>query len=396
MRSLLVHGILAVAGLVLAWRVWADRNAPEVSADAVTLLECGQGRLQSLELDLETKRVAMSVEGRGDEAVYRFEAQQKRTEDAPDTAPPEPLEPKRFLGSRDDVEAYVDEKLSPLRAIRSLGVPEGALLEEIALDEPEGRLTLRCGERDTVYDIGGAAFGSGDRYVREAGDDVVYLVAADVVRELQSADFRMIQRDLHAFDWTEVASVTAAVDGAEKTLLQRDRLDARKAQWVDEAEPDRRNELFDNWMDRVKRLRVQTYLPPDAAPGSDLEGDEAEGLGAPVAALRLVYRDAEGAELGRLALERVDGSGAQWFYAESDATRGWVTVMRSVATQVEDDGRLVLGLDPVERPEDRPTAAAPDGGADEDGAAEPDEPAAPEGGAETSDEERSAVPATGG
>jgi len=391
-KSLLVHGILAVAGLVLAYRVWAERDAPEVAADAVTLVDCEPSRVTAVELfeaDRQ-KRVRLDIDRSGEDPAYRFTVtryERKRADEGSEegqggTSEPATAEgaeeeagagdvaakdaskselvatedpPKRFLGSESVSELL--EQIAPLRAVRSLGTPKPELLEEIELDDPQGMLTLVCSGEERTFELGSTTTGAGDRYAKPRGKDAVYLLAADALRDLQSAEFRMIQRDYQTFDWAEVASLTLEIGDQQERLLQRNRLDQDKAQWVDADEPDRRNELFDNFMSRVKRLRVQDYLAKDAAPGADLDADKRAGD--PQDVLSLVYRDEAGGELGRLDLARVESETSTWFYGRSGVTGGWTSLLRNVGVQVEDDARLILSLDPVERPEDRVSESRP-------------------------------------
>lgn len=403
MKGVFLHAALAVGGLVLAYQVWAGRDEPEVAAEAVTVIDCQPRNVSALALFDESrrKRTRLDVEAGGDDPLYRFtvtrfekaggsdgdadgadpatdEGQAEDDAQADDDATageaqaddeaadadddgqlvPASGPPKRFLGAP-SVEEYLDE-VAPFRAIRSLGAPDDALLEEIDLADPESTFTYVCGDDETVFDLGGTAFGSGDRYVRPRGKDTVYLVSADVFRDFESAEFRMIQREYQDFDWTEVAALTVTAGGKTQRLLQRNRLDPEQAQWVDADDPDRRNELFGNWMNRVKRLRVQDYLAPDTGPGDDLDDDA--GAGAPVDVATVIYLDEAGQELGRIALARVESDSDTWFYGKSDVTRGWTTLSRPTGVQVEDDARLILGLDPVERPEDRVPESAPEDG----------------------------------
>src|SRR5690606_18386235 len=87
----------------------------------------------------------------------------------------------------------------------------------------------------------------------------------------------------------------------------------------------------------------------DAGPGSDIEGESVE----PVDALAIEYFEEGGSAAGRMELARIDASPVR-YYARTTATSSWVTVPASVAQQVEDDARTILGLEPIDRPEPAP------------------------------------------
>src|SRR5262249_22801560 len=159
-----------------------------------------------------------------------------------------------------------------------------------------------------------------------------YLVRSDLFSSLESPSARLMQRNLHEFQKTDIHEMIVRGSGRQKKLQQRNRLDPRKSQWVDAAAPDRRNDLYGNWLDQVDRLTVQTYLPIGKAPGSDIK----EAHPAPVPVLTLSYITENANDLGTLDLVRVDTQPAR-FYAKSEATRSWVTVASSVAVQVSED-----------------------------------------------------------
>lgn len=333
-RSIAAHAILAIGGLVLAYLVWTDQT-PALSPSAVTLVDCDPDALRRAELTTDEKDVRLTREG--DVSWITV------------TRRPEGGEPatERFVASSalDDWLAEV----APLRANRSLGALEPAQLTEVGLAEPEGTLALRCGDRTTRFELGARAYGSGDRYLRAEGGGPVYLVSRERLAPLESAEHQLMERDLHTFAWRDVVSLHLRAFEQDKELLQHNRLDPRRAEWVDARTPDRRDETFGNWLSRFRRLRVQRYLDVDASPGADLgPGATAERV------LRMDYRGEDG-ELGFLELERVTGAELD-YYARSETTQSWVRVPSSIAAQIEEDLRAMLGVDPLERPAPPPAA----------------------------------------
>ncbi|MCS6800001.1 MAG: DUF4340 domain-containing protein [Myxococcota bacterium] len=346
MRGLWHHVALAALGVGAAWWVYRAGDAEERSDEEVVVLECESSALRAFEL--VTKQRRTRVEARGGQGgteryfwvtVERTPEQGERTRES-------------FVGSKNAEE--LAGRLAPLRAIRSLGEVQRNLLSELKLEGAETHLVIECGGKTHRYALGETTFGSGDRYARLANGGPVFLLSSEIVRDLESAEFRLMQRELHRFERREVETVLVKAHGREQTLLQRHRLDPDRAEWVDADTPDQRNELYGNWLDRVGRLRVQSYLAPDAAPGSDLT--ESAGR---TTVVEIAYRDPRGRQLGRLELVRVDAAEPQ-YYARTETTRGWVKVLRSVAQQVDDDARPVVGLDPVTRTE-APTTRS-DGG----------------------------------
>jgi len=350
-RSVIAHAVLAVGGLLMAWLVWTDQDTEERPADAVDIFDCSPDDLTAVSFQTKNRNARLEVRADGDEKLYWITVERTPDRGEPST--------DQFVGG-ETVPDYI-ELIAPLRALRSLGDLDDDQLEDLELKDHPATFVMECGGQTRTWKVGGAAFGSGDRYFRASSGGPVYFVAAGVVRELETAEFRLMQRNLQPTEWTEVETLQVRAFDNERRLMQRHRREPQQAEWVDAAEPDRRNELYGNWLELLNRLRVQSYLAPDARPGSDLEGVSAP----PVPVLRLEYFDEDGDSLGTLELVRVDAQEPQ-YYAKSNATRAWVKVTASVARQIEDDVRPVVGLEPIHRqepsPEPAPEAETPAGG----------------------------------
>ncbi|MFK7989967.1 MAG: DUF4340 domain-containing protein [Sandaracinaceae bacterium] len=357
-RAVLTHAILALGGLTLAYLVWTE-EAVEVSPDEVTLLDCDVDTLTGVTLELSGQTTRLVVEREGDTTSTLFTVTRDSDEDG---APP-----ARFVGNPGALTFL--EQIAPLRARRSLGALTDAQRAELGLDTPEGTLTLVCGDREAAFSLGEGPFGEGDRYAESTeGGDVVLLSSANLL-PLQSASAQLMQRALHTFDWSEVEEMTLRGFGVDKRLRQRNRREAARAEWVDAADPDRRNELYGNWFAGYARMRLQAYLSGGTEPGADLDGTSAERE--PI--LRAEMFDEEGARIGQLELVRI-AAPTPAYYARTETTRGWVRLPTSGAETFTENLRPVLGLEPEVRdvpepaievaPSDGPDAAtaSPDAG----------------------------------
>jgi hypothetical protein len=372
-KGLIAHAVLAVGGLVLAYVVWTDDGRGDGRAQ-VTVWDCDADAVSRVRLDGARHEVTLERRGKGSEAHWWVVH----------TSRPEKGEPttKQFTAS-EQVSKYM-EGLAPLRASREVGQLDDETLEQVGLHEPKDRLTVTCGGKDRTFLAGENAFGSGDRYLRDARGGTVYLADSALVRDLESAQARLMQRKLHTFEWNRIQHLHVDGYGEQKTLLQRNRHDPTQAEWVDAREPDRRNELYGNWLNRLRRLSVVEYLDPDQEPGG--EGVDVQ----PVATLQ--FRDKKDDVVDELQLVRTVADDAVEYHARTGATRSWVRLPRSLAREIAQDVRPVLGLEPVDEPEpvikpapEAPAAAAEPGAADEagDGAEAPDEAG---DGAEAADE----------
>jgi len=343
MRSVLVHGALALIGLALAYTTWSsaeEGGEEERPAEEVTISDCGLDRFDSVELTTKTRQVKIERKRDRGAPVYWVTTTPVGTRD--NTS-------KRFVGGDEPLNEYM-KNVAPFRALRSLGDVPRRTLKQLGLDHPDTRLDLRCGGRTSRFNVGGSTFGAGDRYARARSGGPVYLIAAATVRDAEGAEFRFMQRELHTFKLEDVDEARVESSGRNKRLLHRNRHNAEEAEWVDASEPSRRNELYGNWLDRVWRLRVQEYLAPGREPGTELHANTVR----PTPVLTIEYTG-DGRRKGKLELVSVAARPGTEYYGRTETTRSWVKIPRSLAQQVENDARTMLGLEPLpQRPEDRP------------------------------------------
>lgn len=381
MKGVLIQALLALSGLVAAYFVWTEKKVDGSQETGVAVVSCDKRDIAELRYEDEKLNIVLASTEAGlsvTETKYApapadpkkaaaAEAEGAKAEDAAPEAEEADAaaeakrieKEKNIFVANKAAETYL-EKWDPLQAIRSLGELSEEQEASLELSDAKARLALKCGGVEKVFRIGGSAYGSGDRYLRAEDGGPVYLLEAETVRAIESAKFRFMQRELHRFEMRRVETLTIEAAGRSRTLLHRNRLDKAKAEWVDQAAPDRRNELFANWLERVERLRAQKYLAADATPETDVE----KATGSPELLAKLVYKSVDGDTLGSFELMKVPAE-MDIFYARTEATRGWVTVLRSVAQQVADDLAAVVGAsESAEAPAPAPDAPAPAAAAD--------------------------------
>jgi hypothetical protein len=264
--------------------------------------------------------------------------------------PPEVQKPKHYLANATFAD-YV-KRVAPMRALRSLGALPKERDADFGFDKVTTYVKLQCAGRTTDFEVGARAFGASQRYFRDTKTKTTYLFDDQLVSDLESANFKFMQTDLHVFPTDEVEELTISAHGAKKRLLHRDRKLADQALWVDASAPAKRNELYNNWFSRLARLRARVYLPEGAEPGSDLK---VQGGGTePV--LTIEYKVADKPN-GKLELVRVDENGVGHYYARTETTRNWVSLFDSAAKEVEQDVGMVVG---TEQAPSKPAGAAAD------------------------------------
>jgi hypothetical protein len=213
----------------------------------------------------------------------------------------------------------LSDALAPLRAIRALGKIGDDRAAEFGLAEPEGTLGVQIGGTEHKLVIGGQAPGGGDRYVRDPDTGEGYAVKGDVFHDVEAADTRLLERELHAWKDTEVRKVHIAAGNKARDLIRGGT--ESKRFWSDAATPDQNDETAGNWMSKVDRLRPVEYLANDPA-GHELVA-------------RIEYT---GSQPGYLELHKApSATGKPDYFIVTEHIRRFAKVAQSAGDQVEQD-----------------------------------------------------------
>lgn len=374
MKGVLIHALLAVTGLVMAYTTWTrEDEVEEPGGGQVTIVDCTPEQMTRVSLESPTNKIDITPQKRGEDTLYWVVNQRippkpkepkKPTQakpaadggvaDAGAKAAPEakaaekpkkpekpPPKPTRFLAKK----AYLDylKTVAPLRAERALGVIEKARFADFGFDTVGTYVRLECAGKTTELEIGGRTYGTAKRYARNPKTGEAYLLDKAIVQDLRSARYKFMRTELHDFGPNGTDEAVVSAEGETRTLLHRNRKLVKQASWVDAAAPDQRNELFSNWFSRVKTLKIREYLPDGAAPGSDIDLEKG-AIGEVFTVVEIAY-SLDGKPLGKLELAGVEQGDATFYYARSEATHNWVAVFTSAAKQVAGDVREVVGGD---------------------------------------------------
>lgn len=256
--------------------------------------------------------------------------------DAGVAAAPPPKErrpPERFVSVRKGMELV--ESLAQLKAGRALGKLGTERLEEFGLEgEGDGLVKVSFGAKVLELRVGDKTPGGRDRYVLDPSSGEAFVVRGSLVSDLVRAESRLPERQFHDFGEVEVAGIR--LHAGERTRSGV-RLEGGSKFWASEDSPGTKDETLSNWMSKVDRLRVTSFLE-DFQPAT---GDEV---------VRVEYLAAGGKVLGFLELCRrpADESkkgnpGGRFRYAaRSERSRWYGTVARSTGEQIDKDLATVL------------------------------------------------------
>jgi hypothetical protein len=398
MKAVIVHGLLALFGLAFAYQTYNRKPEADAAPGSVVAVDCSSDAVQKITLRTPTFEAIAEPKREHGEATYWINTRTRSPDEdkpkaadkpvdaakpaaasadaakpdatkpdatkpdatKPDATKPDATKPAKELSDAAKPRHYLAnsafteylKRLTPMRALRSLGTLPKDKDADFGFDKVGTYLKLQCAGRTTDFEVGARAFGASQRYFRDTKTKTTYLFEEQLVSDLESSNFKFMQSDLHTFAGDEVEELTISAQGAKKRLLHRDRKIPDQALWVDASAPAKRNELYNNWFSRLARLRARLYLPDAADPGSDLKGQS--GGTEPV--LTIEYKVADKPN-GKLELVRVDENGVGHYYARTETTRNWVSLFDSAAKEVEQDVGMVVG---TEQAPSKPAGASPD------------------------------------
>lgn len=285
-RSALVHTVVAIVAVVLAWAAWADPvdwgepqdsvvvpGAPEQLtqigwSDAeydIQITRSGEGaRVAVTQLDAADSDTGKTVE------VAEKDATAAKTRDG--ETPPAKIYP----GSSAATDLFA--KLAPLTTKRVLGTVDSERRAAMGLDDPSAQLMLGFGDRTETVAVGDATYGTGDLYA--SAQDSVFLLRAKMVNMLRHGASRLIDKELFGFEASDIARVIVSDGRREREAVHR-HAGSEEAFYADPAVPDEPLEGATQWIHRLLTLRIVDVVQnrPAGAPAVTVTFNEGGSLG---------------------------------------------------------------------------------------------------------------------
>ncbi|MDI1474956.1 DUF4340 domain-containing protein [Polyangium sp. y55x31] len=331
-RGLFVHVGLFVLASVSAVAVWTRDEQPKALVQTEATVWPGRPA-DVAKVVFEGKNRKVSLESKSDKlgAYYLGTLEREATPPpaTPDAGAPPPAPggstKTEFVGV--GVAQKLVESLAPLKALRALGrIPEDRAAE-FGLAEPEGTLTVTIGGAERKLVLGGTTPGGGDRYVREPQTGETYVIDGGAMRDLDTAESRLVERELHGWKEAEVSTAELSAGGKKRQIVRGG--PEGKRFWADPGAADQKDETAANFMAKLDRLRPTDYVTSEPAGKNEV--------------LRVEY--AAGSPIGFLELVRVpatDPLSTVEYFVRTERTRLYAKVPRQTAEQVEQDLGSIL------------------------------------------------------
>jgi hypothetical protein len=341
-KGLIVHIALLGAASALAVHVWTKDEKPKT--DKGEQVEVWGGKPDDIqEISFESEQRRVRLEARKDSRGRWYVGNVDKTIEV---KPPRPLgdagadaaaSPAPPAQSKRETSTFISveqgeklaESLAPLYAYRAVGKIEEARAEEFGLHKPEGTVRVKLDGKERSLVIGGTTPGGADRYARlDSGE--VYAIPGSIAQNLMFAESRLVERELHRFEPEEITRVRLVKGGDSREIL---RLEDKKDGWASAQSPGVLDETVGNWMTKLDRLRVMSYVETPSKPVAPED-----------VVVRVEYFDKK-AEIGFVELVKLPpagiakepGKAKAQYLVKSENTRWYAEVLASTAEQVEQD-----------------------------------------------------------
>ncbi len=330
-RSLLLHGVTLGFATCLALVVWTrDKKAPANLGD-VTIWNARPSDIEHMMFESKGKVVRLDAHKDALGTWFSGIADVAGRE-SPDAGSSQPTKKTALLSVT--AANKLAEVMAPLRGLRELGKVGEARAAEFGLKEPDGSLSVTIAGTEHKLILGGRTPGGADRYVRDPGSTVVYVIKGDVTRDLEAGETTLVEREVHDFKDPDIESVRIGARGKTREVLRRGP-DSKRI-WSDPSAPDTGDETVSNWIAKVDRLRPLEYPTPQPK--------------SPEVVVRIDYtvKGQKGMflEVGKAPGASQADAGASPtkldYLLRTERTRQWAKVTSSLAEQVEQDLASIL------------------------------------------------------
>ncbi len=313
-KSILVYATILVLSMGASWVQYTSEEAA-VPKEGIVLADVKKDDLQQLSYGSPDLKVLMEIR-KDDLGSYSWvtltETKKKKGPDGVETS--EEIV-TRFKGGEDATKLI--EKWAPIMAMRELGRAEDKI-ESFGLKSPTSSVVVTTAGKTWTLDLGGDTYGLKDRYVRDQGTGMVFVVDDQSIKPFTSKT-KLRETAVFSAKKTEIESVKVGRGAATITWEQKNIVDTAAAFWARQGGTGDKDETFSNWLDKLLKLRSQEYVqaeePADLVPVMDLS---IKPVDHPVESLQLLR------------------SGEDW-YARGSWVRGLVKLNKTSAADVESE-----------------------------------------------------------
>jgi hypothetical protein len=313
-RLALIHAALLVAALAFAYQTWTRDERSTLVPESVTLWRADPEDVTRITYQSPT--VTVVLEPRSDDVGDYVWGTASFA--APDGTPSDSV--VQFVGD-EQAEGIVEAMAAPL-ALRDLGDVDDEQRGELELADADERVTIDVDGETRELRVGGTVFASGDRYVESVAEGRVYVFGATDLNGLENGGSILVERRIVRTPPEQIAEATVVTPSSSRTMRRINDASGAPA-WASPEAPDRPDQSFGTFMERLGQLTIVSYHPElDPASLTELA--------------RVEYTDADGDPLEQVRLLR-SAEAVPRYFIQSEYTRAPARVYTSGAEPLAED-----------------------------------------------------------
>jgi hypothetical protein len=264
LRNVSLHAGLLVLGGVAAGFAWGKDKTPHSAQETnVTVWNARPSDVTRIVHEAKGKKV--ELEARDEKKGERWYYGKVEFTPLPGSNTPPIQKPVVFASVGPATK--VVEAFAPFKALRSLGKVPDSRAAEFGFDKKETSITFTIAGKERKLFIGGIAPGAGDTYVIDPSSNEAYVLKTDPLRDLESGETRLLEREQHSFKETDVTAAKVTAGGKSRSIVRGG--PENKRFWADPSDKEKADETVANWMQKVDHLRVNEFAaqePPNRTP----------------------------------------------------------------------------------------------------------------------------------
>ena len=206
MKEVRLLAFALVALLIASYASWTSADFPVEVPDPV-VWDIAASSLESAVLVTRTHTVSISRFGPKGYPWIEVKKQRGRVQRA-------------FVGN--DRALRVIDRLAPFVATRSLGAELSPQeIEPMGLESSPRRLTVRAIGQTRVFNLGKQTFGARYHYLRAQGEQEIFLLAPEIITDLQTAERSLRQVDVMVKPLADIRRARLVADDHSLTIEQK-------------------------------------------------------------------------------------------------------------------------------------------------------------------------------
>jgi hypothetical protein len=323
MKSVRVHAVLLVAGLLVAFTTWVRDDVPANRDASAVIWERKPSAIAGVVYQSGPRTIELERRGAGN-AAYVWGKETSPEPAAPAAAGAAQIGARdstqaaaRDSAARDSTQAAARDSAAPrlrtdefptgqntdalleglatLRVVRDLGSADSTKQAAYGLTTSDARLTIRFqDDTERVLLLGSRVVGGADRYALDTGANRIYVLSSNLIRPLDAGAAELRLTEFHDFNANQVAAVSVRAQGGERRMLRRAGNANAPPSWITPGS-EQTDQAFGNFMQQLGQLWINRYQP-------SMSTDSLEAV------LRIEYFDDDADSLGLLELYRTRGA----------------------------------------------------------------------------------------